>query len=196
MPSVYSALSDTDLVKKTSDNDFEAFSELFERYKPLISSRVSAFSLNNISEKEDLEQEGFIALYFAARTYKDTLSASFKTYANACIYNQIISHSRKLKSKKATISSSQLDISDMELPDSSEFQRPEYALEMKESYVLKSKKLEEITESFSPLERKVLISHLSGVKRDEVEQKLGLTLKTYDNALHRVRKKLSKLQQN
>ena len=47
--------------------------------------------------------------------------------------------------------------------------------------------------SLSPLERRVLALYLSGYRRVEGAKRAGLPLRSYDNALHRVRSKLKRM---
>ena len=63
----------------------------------------------------------------------------------------------------------------------------EAALELREWLHQLRQRLEA---SLSPLERRVLALYLSGCPRRELPEKLGVSQKSCDNALHRVRSKL------
>ena len=50
-----------------------------------------------------------------------------------------------------------------------------------------------IEQILSPLELRVLRLYLGGWRREEIEERTGISLRSFDNALHRVRAKLRKL---
>ena len=68
-------------------------------------------------------------------------------------------------------------------------QGPESLVELREDFQAFCKKM---NVSLSPLERRVLALYLSGCSRGEAAQRVGVPLRSYDNALHRVRAKLKK----
>jgi RNA polymerase sigma factor (sigma-70 family) len=61
--------------------------ELISNYTSLAKACVSKYIKNNCYE--DLLQEAFIALILAYRSYKDTHSCSFTTWAYICINNRL-----------------------------------------------------------------------------------------------------------
>lgn len=186
----YEQMSDLELIKKVRSGNFDAFSELGERYDWLIRQKAELFSGISVPEKEDLYQEGYLGFFVAVNSYKDEYKASFKTYAGVCIYNQMVSAIRNYSSMKneALNKSISLDCEDYEMQGNEE--TPERLYEIKENYNLIMSRIEEVLSSF---EHKILSIQLSGIKRGEIEEKTGIPIKTFDNALHRVRKKLKKL---
>ena len=77
-----------------------------------------------------------------------------------------------------------------ELRSSAAGEEPQVFLELRENFQSFWKELER---SLSPLERRALGLYLNGVPRQEAAQRLSLSPRTYDNALHRARKKIKAL---
>ena len=86
---IYEDITDEELLKRIKMNDKTALNYLINRYKDVVSMKVSKYYLNG-AEKEDIEQEGFIGLYKAIRDFDFQKQNSFKTFANLCIERQII----------------------------------------------------------------------------------------------------------
>ncbi len=77
----------------------DAFSLLYDRYRPLIEASVVRFSnrfQGELSEEySELEEEAVIALYRAAVSYEPGRHSTFGLYARVCIRNRLISCIRK-----------------------------------------------------------------------------------------------------
>ncbi len=183
----YFELADEELAAEIKEGNFIAFNELSNRYKSLIEYKVSLIEKKHSPAVDDYIQEGYLGLFFAAKSFNAAVGASFRTFASVCVQNRIISAKRKSESKRHSPLNSSLPIESAEVIKLSDNERPEEILELKESYLRWVKSFEE---KLTPLERKVLFVYLSGMKRSEVAKKAGIELKSYDNALRRLRKKL------
>lgn len=183
----YGALGDAELIAKTKENDCEAFAELSVRYFWLIRSKARLFSGTSAPEKEDLYQEGFLGLYVAALSYRPDGGASFDTYAGLCLYRRMVSAVRNYSGAKNRLLNESLPLDSAQEFQVSSEETPEKLLEFRESF---QQILAHMHRSLSPLERKVLSCYLNGYRRAEIHEKTGMTLKVFDNALHRVRNKL------
>lgn len=176
------ALSDSRLAELVRQGDPQAFVELSSRYIGLIRRKAALFSGPAVPEPEDLLQEGFLGLYAAALGYKE--GSSFGTYAGACVYNQMVNAVRS----NATAGNRTLN---QALPLEQAGDLPEWAMgpqdlvEMREQFDGMWRRLE-----LTPLERRVLNLYLSGCRRSEVQERAGIQLKAFDNALYRIRSKL------
>lgn len=184
------AFSDAQLICMVRQGDADAFAELGKRYLWLIHSKARMFEGASAPEKEDLWQEGFLGLHMAAATYREQESASFPTYAGVCIYNRMATAARRYASKKNKPLNESLSLDTAGLSDLPTALGPETALEMRESFLSLQKKIEA---ALSPFERKVLRLYLGGYRRGGIAERTGVPLKTVDNALHRVRRKLKNL---
>ena len=82
-----------ELVNAVKNNNTASFLELLGIYSRTIGALAVSFSLPS-SEREDLCQEGRMALYRAAMGY-DGGSVKFSTYAVTCMTNAMINFSKK-----------------------------------------------------------------------------------------------------
>lgn len=179
--------SSAQLARRVRQGDADAFTALSARYLWLVRAKAHRFSGAHAPEVEDLTQEGLWGLYTAAVSFDERAGASFSTYAGVCIYNRMASAVRRYGSSgNRTLNESvSLDSDDMAFTVAGE--DPGAALELREWLHQLRQRLEA---SLSPLERRVLALYLSGCPRRELPEKLGVSQKSCDNALHRVRSKL------
>ncbi len=163
----------------------KAADELIRRYRPfvsLIASRYFGASL----EPDDIVQEGLIGLVSAVFSYSPDRNASFRTYCSACVTNAIRSAVKADAGKRNSPLNSSVPLEELELPDDVSPERIVLADE-KEGYIR-----ELIRTRLSPMETAVLRRHLNGDDYRETAKSLGISEKAVDNALQRVRSKLSK----
>lgn len=69
--------------------------ELFEQYRELVPYiYMKKFAQNPLYNpwREDIEQEGLIALWKACTTYKEGSTTAFSTYAYTCIYHRMLNY--------------------------------------------------------------------------------------------------------
>ncbi len=185
MPFDYNELSDEQLCNRCDDP--EAFAVLSSRYLGLINSKVAKVKSSWSLDDEDLRQEALLGLYNAAKTYDANKGVTFGAYAGVCILNrlknEVRSHvSRKNVSLNDTVSLDDVDVGEINFADT-----PEALIEDRERVLTV---LNQIHITLSDFEKKVLALYLSGYKRSQTAEILGITTKQFDNALQRVRKKL------
>lgn len=190
MPGDYGSFSDAELVRMVREDDPDAYAELSARYLWLIRAKARLFEGAAAPEKEDLCQEGFLGLYVAATSYEEGGGASFSTYAGVCVYNRMATAARRHASSKNRPLNESLSLDSADASQMAAEEGPEVLLELREHFENIQKRMHM---SLSPLERRVLALYLSGYRRSEIPEKAGLSLKTFDNALHRVRSKLKNL---
>ena len=177
----YSNLSDDELIFLSRDEDDYAFSQLFDRYKNLI-RQICLKHIQDSMDYEDLLQEATISFYYAVLFY-DFKSASFSTFISICVDRGVISAIKKANAKKRVPSSMILpledDINSCEM-------NPENLVLDKESQKEIST---EVKSRLSKLEYNVLMEYLKCGSYDTVAVSLGISRKSVDNALVRLRKK-------
>lgn len=181
----FSRLSDEELISLVKTVD--VFGELQKRYQYLVDILVGKIVVYHGLDTDDLYQEGLLGLYNSALTYNVNSGASFKTYASVCISNRLKNACRKQNSKKNSLLNNSLSLDDVPHVETSKTNLPEVQLETNETIEEMSK---QIHISLSDFERKVLMLTLSGTKREEIAKSLNITVKSLDNAIGRVRKKL------
>ena len=162
-----------------------AFSKLYEQYKPLLHECVSSFYVRHFGAREEnlseLEQEGCIALYKAALSYREGHHTTFGLYAKICMRNAFVSYLRRYDRDAAGEPVSSVTSVTQEGID------PAEQMVRRESYAAL---LARFTAMLSPLEKSVFSLCHSDLSRKAMAEKLGISEKSLDNALCRVRKKL------
>ncbi len=184
----FKSLTDEELVRIYLNGEQKAFTSLAVRYVLMIANRAAGLYSSHI-EKDDLFQEGLLGLHNAVCHFDPDGSASFRTYASVCIRNKMLSAVRYSNSDKNKINngtSSLDDVPDVPLPSDCE---PENAVIIKESRILLENR---IRKSLSQTENSVLQLYLSGLTYEQISHKLGISRKSCDNAMHRVRTKLAR----
>ena len=159
-------------------NSLPAYEDLIPEFMPAINGISSAFPERY---REDLVQEGLIGLYNAVSSYSDETGVPFKAYANICIRNAIYSACRKLKDDALTES-----LDDKTLPE---------AGDMASSVIEKNDTADffaKLKDELSDLEAKILTEYLRDKSYAEIAAALGVTTKTIDNSLTRIKGKIKK----
>lgn len=189
----YSNYTDEELafLAKTDENALE---RLMEKYKPMINAQARSYFLNS-GDIDDLVQEGMIGVFKAITSFSG--KASFKTYVFTCVKTSIISaikKSNRIKHKPlnnyVSLSGSDGDDADKTLLISDKNFDPEKNyIEIERENELKK----EIKDSLSEFEHKILVLYLQGFSYADISEKTGKNEKSIDNAIQRIRKKLTKL---
>ena len=176
------------LIKAKTDET--AVEDLLVEYKPLVSKIARQYFLVG-GEIDDLVQEGMIGLYKAIKTYDSTKDATFKTFANLCITRQMQSAVRKANAEKNKIFLELIETDAFENFDiASDVENPEKTAISKENYKhIKN----EIHSRLSGFEKVVLKLYLEGLSYEQIAIKHNVSKKSVDNALSRIRSKLSYL---
>lgn len=177
-------LSDENLVSLIRNSDDQAFGVLYERYLPKIRTMIYPFQGLGY-DAEDLIQEATIGFYTAIQVF-DASSASFATFCYTCMRRMLIALLRKSNRKKQVPTTSVIhtDESFFECvaPDN-----PEAEYIAKEDFFrLQARIMTELSQT----ERDVLYYYLSGEDYRKIGDRLGLSKKSVDNALQRIRRKL------
>lgn len=188
-------MTDEELVEKTHLGDEKAETELFEKYKDLVTKISRGYFIVG-GDLEDLVQEGMIGLYQAIKGYKNGKDATFKTYAIVCIKHRIHGAIKKALAKKNLPLSTALSFQSFDKDKESEDYLPlelvldttpvEHAIDKENMFALK----QNIKDSLSAFEIKVLNLYLFGYSYAEIANKLEIPKKSIDNALLRIRSKL------
>lgn len=179
------AMEDNELIaifrgEKDTRRGRNAVSALISRYLKLIKKEASLFSCGS-AETEDLAQEGLLALMRAAEFFDESKGAKFSSFAYICITNGIKNAAAKLNSGGST--SDDLDSAeDTSTPENIWFEKQAV-----------SDLYSEIAALLSKMEWKIFRLYLDGASYNEIAVRLGITEKSVDNAVFRMRKKLKKL---
>lgn len=180
----YSDIDENEVIRRIQNGDSQLFAVISNRYISLINFFVSSLGCSE-SDREDLVQEGLLALYSAVGVF-DFASASFNTFASVCIKRGLISALRRISLKKRLPQDMFDNFNNIKNDDFG----PEEALINKESF---THFLDKVKLSLSSFEYSVFSAYLKYGNYLEVAEHLSVPIKKVDNALQRVRKKISKI---
>ncbi len=191
-------MSEEKLALLAQNGDESAMNELLIKYKSVAAKLARSYFLVG-GDMEDIVQEGMIGLYKAIITFRENKHASFKTYANVCIRHQIQSAIKKASSEKNMLLSSALPIWEQTADEDDYDSKLEIiipsALPEPLTKVIASENVQELKQklkkTLSPMEIKVLNLYLKGYTYNEISEKGDLPKKSIDNALSRIKNKLS-----
>lgn len=183
-------LSDEALQARAIDGDPSAEELLVQRFGRLV--RQSARPLFLVGgDSEDLIQEGMLGLLAAIRTYSATTEARFATYAGVCIRNRLLTAIKTASRNKHTPLNQAVSL---ESPQVDETRGPETRRDLEEQ-VLADAWAEEMQTQFvgvlSRFEHKIFVLFLQGLSYQEMAARMGKDAKSIDNAVGRIRKKLT-----
>ena len=181
------------------EGDGEALEYLLNKYKNFVRAKARSYFLIG-ADHEDIVQEGMIGLYKAIRDYRIDRSASFHAFAELCVTRQIITAIKTATRQKHIPLNSYvslnrpiyeedpdrtlLDVITEEVPSN-----PESMLIDREDLSLIEGR---IGEMLSDLEKEVLIRYIEGKSYQEISEEMNRHVKSIDNALQRIKRKLQK----
>ena len=181
----FASLSDEELASLVQTEVPGAVTELIKRFRPLVESIASHYFGVSL-ESDDIVQEGTLALLSAAYSYLPDKSAAFRTYSAVCISNRLKSLIKAETGKKNSPLNTYVPLEDVELPADTDPVKKVLADEA-------AKNLSDIIDTeLSVLERSVLFGAIDGKSYRQIAEGLGITEKSVNNALQRLRNKLKK----
>lgn len=181
----YETLSDFELISLARANDQNAFEALFYRYQPLIKKIASETDVPG-QDFDDKLQESTISFYYAVQMYDESLSA-FGTFLSVCVDRSLKSTIRKASAQKRIPNDLITTIDDASADQL-------FSVSAEEEYFDSQTIVDvsnDLRSKLSVLEYKVLKSFLNTESYDLTAEELGVSRKSVDNALSRVRKKLN-----
>ena len=196
---------DIQLAAEAQAGDALAEETLIRKYSGIVYKKARAYFMAGAGA-EDVVQEGMIGLLKAVRNYDADKDASFGTFAEQCVTNQIITAIRsadriKHKPLNTSVSLSKPVAGDragtgadtaaeITLGDTlgtNPADSPDEMLIIKDVayYILNNG-----DNIFSDLEMKVLNEYIKGFTSGQIAERLGKSSKSVDNALQRTKKKV------
>lgn len=197
--SKYETASDEEIIVMYKAGDELAFEYLVTKYKYLVKFKIRNNFLRG-ADKDDLIQEGSIGLFKAIRDYNALKAASFKVFAELCVTRQINSAIKMSTRQKHIPLNNYMSLS---TPTSDENDHPLFDSIDIGGYEDPVKKLidSETFEAFescamkelSVFELEVLSLYLNNYSYHRISEKTGKSVKSVDNGLQRIKKKIEKL---
>ncbi|MCA0170842.1 RNA polymerase sporulation sigma factor SigH [Bacillus sp. RAR_GA_16] len=195
----FDQLDDEMLVIMVHEGHSRALEHLITKYKNFVRAKARSYFLIG-ADREDIIQEGMIGLYKAIRDFRGDKFSSFKAFAELCITRQMITAIKTATRQKHIPLNSYVSLdkpiydeeSDRTLLDvicGTKVTDPEELIINQEEFDDIELKMSEI---LSDLERKVLMLYLDGRSYQEISVDLNRHVKSIDNALQRVKRKLER----
>lgn len=195
----YDTMDDEEIVEYARNSNDVALEYLINKYRNFVRAKARSYFLIG-ADREDIIQEGMIGLYKAIRDFRPDKLASFRAFAELCITRQIITAIKTATRQKHIPLNSYVSLnrpiydeeSDRTLLDvitGSKVTDPEELVISKEEFNDIETKMSEF---LSDLEWKVLMFYLEGKSYQEIADDLSRHVKSIDNALQRVKRKLER----
>ena len=195
-----SSLEDQELVERVREGDERCVEILLDRYRNFARSKARSYFLAG-SDKEDVVQEGMIGLYKAIRDFDLEQETPFRAFAELCISRQILTAIKTANRNKHQPLNSSISLdapayanerSDKSVADN--LMAPtitdpaELLISAEEIEAIRNSMRDNLTE----LEGDVLRLYMDGKSYEEIAGALGNHVKSIDNALQRIKRKLQR----
>ena len=198
----YAENTDEDLIQIIKSGDKHALEYLIDRYKGLVNMKVSKYYIIG-AEREDIIQEGLIGLFKAIKNYQLDKQSSFKNFANMCIERQLITAIKSSNRQKhmplnsyLSLNMNAYDNNDVnsqneadliEILNANLIEDPLDTITQKEYYKVVENTIDKTLSSF---EKQVLNFYMQGQSYVQIAERLKTPVKSVDNAIQRIRKKI------
>ncbi|MEX2293044.1 MAG: RNA polymerase sporulation sigma factor SigH [Acidimicrobiales bacterium] len=194
-----SDLTDIELVARFQDGCQDALPVVITRYRRFARAKARSYFLVG-ADSDDVEQEALIGLYKAARDFRPEHQSSFRAFAELCITRQIITAIKTATRQKHQALNQYVSISGGRAGDDSgdrvvdelihvhrHGSDPAERVVADERFGVMQDRLAEV---LSTLEVDVLTLYVEGKSYQEIGEHLGRHVKSIDNALQRIKRKL------
>lgn len=187
---MYHEQSDERLCALAAEGDRRAEDALISRYTRMVRQLSRPLFLMG-GDSEDLIQEGMLGLWKAVRDYESGRGASFRTFAQTCVKNSMITAVRTAAGKH------HIPLNDSVPFETLLFDRSEQlsVTDPETLYIDREVLQEQLNQFYSKLsgfEAKVLDLFLDGLSYSEIADQVERPTKSVDNAVQRIRRKLAK----
>jgi len=195
----FDSMPDEQVVILAQETDGPALEYLLNKYKNFVRTKARSYFLIG-ADHEDIVQEGMIGLYKAIRDYKAERLSSFRAFAELCVTRQIITAIKTATRQKHIPLNSYISLnkpiyeedSDRTLLDvitEEGMSNPEeMIIDREDLSVIEGK----IGQMLSDLEKDVLVRYMEGKSYVEIAGEMHRHVKSIDNALQRIKRKLLK----
>ena len=195
----YAEFTDEQIVEMSHNGDSSAEEYLLDKYKNFVRSKARSYFLVG-ADHEDIVQEGMIGLYKAIRDYRPDKLSSFRAFAELCITRQIITAIKTATRQKHIPLNNYVSLNKPLYDEESDRTLLDVIIEGRtsdpEEMIINMENVgnirAKISEVLSGLEQEVLNAYLDGRSYQEIAESLGRHVKSIDNALQRVKRKLEK----
>jgi RNA polymerase sporulation-specific sigma factor len=194
------SLDDIELVAEVREGKERAIEILIARYRNFARSKARSYFLAG-SDREDVVQEGMIGLFKAIRDFDLTQDTPFRAFAELCISRQILTAIKTANRHKHQPLNSSVSLDGPAFGDDDSSSVGDHLMSPAQSsdpaeLVISAEEIEALRESMSrnltDLEGDVLTLYMDGRSYEEIAGALGNHVKSIDNALQRIKRKLQR----
>jgi RNA polymerase sporulation-specific sigma factor len=190
-------LTDDHLVALFRQGDLAALDLLLERYRRFARSKARTYFLVG-ADYDDIEQEGMIGLFKAVRDFRPDRQSSFRAFAELCVTRQVITAIKTATRQKHQPLNQYVSLSGLRGSESADDRLVDDLLDQQvpdpAEEVVSTESMAELrammAEMLSRLEVDVLRLYVEGRSYQEISALLGRHVKSVDNALQRIKRKL------
>ena len=190
-------LTDDHLVALFRQGDLAALDLLLERYRRFARSKARTYFLVG-ADYDDIEQEGMIGLFKAVRDFRPDRQSSFRAFAELCVTRQVITAIKTATRQKHQPLNQYVSLSGLRGSESADDRLVDDLLDQQvpdpAEEVVSTESMAELrammAEMLSRLEVDVLRLYVEGRSYQEISALLGRHVKSIDNALQRIKRKL------
>ncbi|WP_301110164.1 RNA polymerase sporulation sigma factor SigH [Sporosarcina sp.] len=192
-----STISDEEMIEQIHQGNSDVLDYLITKFQPIVRLKARTYFIIG-GDREDIVQEGMIGLYKAIRDYRPDRLSSFKVFAELCITRQIITAIKTATRQKHIPLNTSISLDKpmydedqertlLDIISGSTLDDPEDLMIHKENFSFME---EEMNKVLSALEKEVLTLYLEGQSYREISEVLNRQVKSIDNALQRIKRKL------
>jgi RNA polymerase sporulation-specific sigma factor len=193
-------LEDAELVEQARCGEERAIEVLLARYRSFARSKARSYFLAG-SDREDVVQEGMIGLYKAIRDFDLNQETPFRAFAELCISRQILTAIKSANRHKHQPLNSSVSLdapaySDDDAKSVADHLMAPVRTSDPAELVVSAEEIEALrttmTRNLTELEGEVLTLYMDGKSYEEIAGALGNHVKSIDNALQRIKRKLQR----
>jgi RNA polymerase sporulation-specific sigma factor len=191
--------SDEELAGRFQGGESAALDVLLRRYRRFAKAKARGYFLVG-GDADDIEQEGMIGLFKAARDFRADRQSSFRAFAELCVTRQIITAIKAATRQKHQALNRYVSISPVAVDHDNDSDRSmeDFLSDRREidpaEQVADHERLDtmrvSMTQMLSELEVEVLRLYVEGKSYQEIGCQLNRHVKSIDNALQRIKHKL------
>jgi RNA polymerase sporulation-specific sigma factor len=192
-------LTDVELVAQAQQGCSDSLVALIDRYRRFARAKARGYFLVG-ADADDVEQEALIGIYKAARDFRPEHLASFRAFADICVTRQIITAIKTATRQKHQALNQYVSISTPRTTDDSGDRAVDELIHVRRhgadpaDRVIAQERFgamrQRLSEVLSGLEVEVLSLYVEGRSYQEIGEELGRHVKSIDNALQRIKRKL------
>lgn len=193
--------NDQELVELIRNGHDFALDYLMNKYKALVERKSNSYFLIGAS-KDDIIQEGMIGLFKAIRDYNPNREASFYSFADLCVTRQMISAVKASTRQKHMPLNSYVSLNkaifeeDNDRTDLHEIMPSNKIVDPEEVFIGEENRSiieNELSKRLSKMENEILKLYVQGINYIEIAEITNRPVKSIDNALQRIKKKVEQI---